>query len=78
MPSNTLTAEEADDFAWTPNTLRWNATGTAYTRLATLEEGQQTPFPDRQSTAVGSKHGGECRGGLANGGNARLHQRIGA
>ena len=43
--------EEGDDFAWTPNTLRWNATGTAYTRLTTLIEGQQTPYPDRFSDA---------------------------
>ena len=43
--------ESGDDFAWTPNTLRWNANGTGYTRLGSLVEGQQTPFPDRQSTA---------------------------
>ena len=43
--------EEGDDFAWTPNTLRWNADGTAYARLSTLVEGQQTPYPDRFSTA---------------------------
>ncbi len=44
--------EEGDDFAWTPNTLRWNATGTAYTRLGSLVEGQQTPYPDRFSNAL--------------------------
>ena len=44
--------EEADDFAWSPNTLRWNADGTAYTRLGSLVEGQQTPYPDRFSTAL--------------------------
>jgi iron complex outermembrane receptor protein len=43
--------EEGDDFAWTPNTLRWNADGTAYTRLGSLVEGQQTPYPDRFSNA---------------------------
>jgi len=58
LPSLTYVAgayyyhEEGDDFAWTPNTLRWNATGTAYTRLGSLIEGQITPYPDRFSTAV--------------------------
>jgi iron complex outermembrane receptor protein len=57
LPSLTYVAgayyfhEEGDDFAWTPNTLRWNATGTAYTRLGSLIEGQITPYPDRFSTA---------------------------
>ncbi len=31
--------------------MQWNATGTAAIRLPTLEAGQQTPFPDRASTA---------------------------
>ncbi|MEO6340590.1 MAG: TonB-dependent receptor [Caulobacteraceae bacterium] len=44
--------EAADDFAWTPNTLRWNADGTSYSRIPTLVEGQQTPYPDRFSTAL--------------------------
>jgi iron complex outermembrane recepter protein len=48
--------ESGEDFAWTPNTLRWNATGTAFTRLTTLVEGQQTPFPDRLSTAVANSY----------------------
>jgi len=58
LPSLTYVAgvfyyhEEGDDFAWTPNTLRWNATGTAYTRLGSLIEGQITPYPDRFSTAL--------------------------
>lgn len=43
--------EEGDDDAWTPNTLLWNATGTAATRIATLGAGAVTPFPDRASTA---------------------------
>ena len=62
LPSLTYVAglyyyhEAGDDWAWTPNTLRWNADGTAYTRLATLVEGQQTPYPDRQSTAVATSY----------------------
>lgn len=48
--------EEGDDFAWTPNTLRWNATGTAYTRLGSLIEGQQTPYPDRFSDAFATSY----------------------
>jgi iron complex outermembrane recepter protein len=43
--------EDGDDDAWTPNTMRWNATGTAATPLPSLQAGQQTPFPDRASTA---------------------------
>jgi iron complex outermembrane recepter protein len=43
--------EEGDDDAWTPNTLTWNATGTAVTRLPTLAAGAATAFPDRASTA---------------------------
>jgi len=58
LPSLTYVAgayyyhEEGDDFAWTPNTLRWNATGAGYTRLGSLIEGQITPYPDRFSTAL--------------------------
>jgi iron complex outermembrane recepter protein len=44
--------EEGSEWAWTPNTLRWNATGTGYTRLGSLVEGQQTPWPDRLSDAT--------------------------
>lgn len=43
--------EEGDDDAWTPNTLTWNATGTAATRIASLAAGAGTPFPDRASDA---------------------------
>jgi iron complex outermembrane receptor protein len=43
--------EEGDDDAWTPNTLQWNATGTAATRLPSLIAGARWPFPDRASTA---------------------------
>jgi iron complex outermembrane receptor protein len=43
--------EEGDDDAWTPNTLQWNATGTAATRLPSLLAGARWPFPDRASTA---------------------------
>jgi iron complex outermembrane receptor protein len=43
--------EKGDDDAWTPNTLTWNATGTAATRIASLVAGAGTPFPDRASTA---------------------------
>ncbi len=41
--------EAVSDDAWTPNTLRWNATGTAYTVLKPPVAA--TPFPDRASTA---------------------------
>ena len=43
--------EYGDDDAWTPNTMQWNADGTAATPLPTLEAGASTPFPDRASTA---------------------------
>ncbi len=43
--------ETGGDYAWAPNTLQWNATGTAFTPLATLEAGAQSPFADRESTA---------------------------
>jgi iron complex outermembrane receptor protein len=44
--------EKGDDDAWTPNTMQWNATGTAATRLPSLASGAATPFPDRASTAM--------------------------
>lgn len=44
--------ETGGDQAWAPNTLQWNATGTAYTRLPTLLAGAEFPFPDRASSAV--------------------------
>ncbi|MGC4250031.1 MAG: TonB-dependent receptor [Sphingobium sp.] len=43
--------ESADDDAWSPNTMQWNATGTAATRLPSLAAGAATPFPDRASEA---------------------------
>ncbi|GIU66263.1 TonB-dependent receptor [Candidatus Phycosocius spiralis] len=43
--------EKGDDDAWTPNTMTWNATGTAATRIPSLQAGAATPFPDRASTA---------------------------
>ena len=39
---------------------------------------RQHAIPGRQSAPVGAQHGRERRGGLADSGNARLHQRIGA
>jgi iron complex outermembrane receptor protein len=50
--------EEGDDWAWTPNTLQWNATGTAYSVLPSLVAGQQTPFPDRFSDATANSYAG--------------------
>ncbi len=43
--------ETGDDDAWTPNTMTWNADGTAASRIPTLAAGAATPFPDRASTA---------------------------
>ena len=43
--------ESGGDWAWAPNTLQWNATGTAYMPIPTLEAGAQSPYPDRQSVA---------------------------
>ena len=43
--------ETGGDDAWAPNTLQWNATGTAYTQLPTLLAGAEFPFPDRESEA---------------------------
>ncbi len=43
--------ENGNDDAWTPNTLRWNATGTVAERLPSLAAGATIPFPDRASTA---------------------------
>ncbi|WP_242653530.1 TonB-dependent receptor [Sphingomonas jatrophae] len=42
--------EKVEDNAWSPNTLRWNATGTAYTVLPPPGVAQ-SPFPDRESNA---------------------------
>lgn len=42
--------ESVNDNAWSPNTLRWNATGTAYTVLPPPGVAQ-SPFPDRASHA---------------------------
>ena len=41
--------ERVRDNAWAPNSLKWNATGTAYTILPVLVGA--TPFPDRASIA---------------------------
>ena len=41
--------ERVRDNAWAPNSLQWNATGTAYTILPALVGA--TPFPDRASIA---------------------------
>lgn len=43
--------EAGDDDAWSPNTMRWNADGTAATPLPSLAAGATGPFPDRASTA---------------------------
>lgn len=43
--------EEGGDEAFAPNTLLWNATGTAATRLPSLAAGAENPFPDRASFA---------------------------
>jgi iron complex outermembrane receptor protein len=48
--------EKGTDDAWSPNTLRWNATGTALDRLPSLEAGQTSPFPDRASRAVANSY----------------------
>jgi iron complex outermembrane receptor protein len=42
--------EHVEDNAWTPNTNKWNATGTDYTILPTPIA--STPFPDRASIAI--------------------------
>jgi len=42
--------ESVSDDAWSPNTLRWNATGTGYTVLPPPGVAQ-SPFPDRASHA---------------------------
>jgi iron complex outermembrane receptor protein len=46
-----LFRETGGDSAWAPDTLLWNATGSAYTILPSFEAGAQSPFPDRESTA---------------------------
>lgn len=43
--------EKGDDDAWTPNTMQWNSTGTAATRIDPLRAGARWDFPDRASTA---------------------------
>lgn len=44
--------ETGGDNAWAPNTLQWNAAGTNFTRLPSLDAGAATRFPDRESYAV--------------------------
>ncbi len=44
--------EKADDDAWTPNTMQWDAAGVAPTRLPNLQAGAQVPFPDRGDNAM--------------------------
>ncbi len=46
--------EDGDDDAWTPNTAKWNADGTAYTYYPDLRSGAAWNFPDRASTAKAS------------------------
>lgn len=48
--------EKGTDDAWSPNTMRWNATGTALERLPSLQAGQTSPFPDRASTAIANSY----------------------
>jgi iron complex outermembrane recepter protein len=43
--------EEGGDWAWSPNTMQWNATGTVATPFTSLVAGQASPFPDRESNA---------------------------
>src|SRR5688572_3160562 len=43
--------EEGYDWAWSPNTVQWNATGTEVIVLPTLAAGQASPYPDRESDA---------------------------
>jgi iron complex outermembrane receptor protein len=43
--------EDGYDWAWSPNTAQWNATGTAVIVLPTLAAGQASPYPDRESDA---------------------------
>lgn len=43
--------ETGGDQAWAPNTLQWNATGSGFTRLPSLQAGAENPFPDRESVA---------------------------
>ncbi len=54
--------EEGSDDAWAPNTMLWNATGTALTRLPTLAAGAVTPFPDRASTAIAESYAAFAQG----------------
>ena len=48
--------EKGTDDAWSPNTMRWNATGTALERLPSLAAGGTSPFPDRASTAIANSY----------------------
>ncbi len=48
--------ESGGDDAWAPNTLQWNATGTAWTRLPSLLAGAENPFPDRASIASATSY----------------------
>jgi iron complex outermembrane recepter protein len=43
--------ETGGDNAWAPDSLQWNATGSAFTVLPSFDAGAQNPFPDRESTA---------------------------
>ncbi len=54
--------EKGADDAWSPNTMLWNATGTALTRLPTLASGAVTPFPDRASTAIAESYAAFAQG----------------
>ncbi|MGY6552863.1 MAG: TonB-dependent receptor [Erythrobacter sp.] len=54
--------EKGSDDAWSPNTMQWNATGTALTRLPTLASGAVTPFPDRASTAIAESYAAFAQG----------------
>ncbi len=44
--------EKGGEWAWSPDTMQWNADGTQATRLPFLAAGQTSPFPDRLSTAA--------------------------
>ena len=48
--------ESADDDAWTPNSMQWDATGAAPFRLPSLQAGAQVPFPDRGDNAVAESY----------------------
>ncbi|MEN9932848.1 MAG: hypothetical protein RIS17_1421, partial [Pseudomonadota bacterium] len=70
--------EKGSDDAWAPNSMRWNATGTAVTRLPSLVDGQVTPFPDRASTARATSYAAFAQGTLTPGIlDDRLHLTVG-